>query len=53
VVPYVNEYLAYLRENNPFKGETWIINEHNLKFIKWFIDRVNSQTSEIIDEIVK
>jgi Domain of unknown function (DUF4218) len=34
VAPSVNEHLAYLRENNPFKGEIWVINEHNLKFIK-------------------
>jgi hypothetical protein len=34
-------------------GKTWVINEHNLKFIKWFTDRVNSQISETIDEIVK
>jgi hypothetical protein len=53
VVPYVNEHLANLRENNPFKGETWVINECNLKFIRWFTDRVNSQTSETIDETVK
>jgi hypothetical protein len=53
VAPYVNEHLTNLRENNPFKGETWVINEHNLKFIKLFADRVNSQIPEIIDETVK
>jgi Domain of unknown function (DUF4218) len=34
VAPYVNEHLAVIRENNPLKDEIWVINEHNLKFIK-------------------
>jgi hypothetical protein len=51
--PYVNEHLANLRENNPFKGETWVINEYNLKFIKWFTDRVNYQIPDTIDKTVK
>jgi Domain of unknown function (DUF4216)/Domain of unknown function (DUF4218) len=53
VAPYVNEHLAVIRENNPLKDEIWVINEHNLKFIKWFTDRVNSQISNTIDETVK
>jgi Domain of unknown function (DUF4218) len=53
VAPYVNELLTNLRENNPFKGEISVINEHNIKFIKWFTDRVNSQIPEIIDETIK
>jgi Domain of unknown function (DUF4218) len=53
VAPYVNEHLAVIRENNPFKGEIWVINKHNLKFIKWFTDGVNSQISDTIDEIIK
>jgi Domain of unknown function (DUF4216)/Domain of unknown function (DUF4218) len=53
VAPYVNEHLAVIRENIHFKGEIWIINEHILKFIKWFTDRVNSQISDTIDETVK
>jgi hypothetical protein len=53
VAPYVNEHLAVIRENNSFKGEIWVINKHNLKFIKWFTDRVNSQISNTIDETDK
>jgi Domain of unknown function (DUF4218) len=34
MAPYVNEHLAVIRENNHLKGEIWIMNEHNLKFIK-------------------
>jgi Domain of unknown function (DUF4218) len=53
MAPYVNEHLAVIRENNLLKGEIWVMNEHNLKFIKWFTDRVNSQISNTIDETVK
>jgi len=54
VAPYVIKHLAELREQNPWKGENWILNEHNRKFIKWFQDRVQSQEfDENVSENIK
>jgi hypothetical protein len=53
VTPYANEHLDYIREQNPSRDENWVVREHNLKFIKWFEDKVRSQPLETIDETIK
>jgi uncharacterized protein YodC (DUF2158 family) len=49
----MTEHLCYIREQDPSRDENWVVQDHNLKFITWFEDKVRSQPSEIIDETVK
>jgi hypothetical protein len=49
----VNEHLTEIKEYNPLRDENWITREHNLKFIKWFEEKVKSQTIENVNETVQ
>lgn len=46
VSPYVVRHLTELREKNPSRSESWVTNEHNRTFIRWFEDSVHSRPSD-------
>lgn len=56
VHPYLDEHMAFLRTNNPSKGERWLAEQHNRSFISWFKDRVMfelTETPSTVCDIIK
>ena len=42
VVPYVDEHLAVLRQENPGRSESWVRNKHMCSFNEWLKNRIAS-----------
>ncbi|XP_031131818.1 uncharacterized protein LOC116033200 [Ipomoea triloba] len=56
VHPYLDQHMSLIRQQNPLKGERWVVIEHTRTFIRWFKDTVMKELAQVpntISETIK